>query len=136
MFSDSVPIAEDKIEKNIAMQVMPQTAEQSNIERYLQYVQNPYTPKGSMPPSRSTWGESIDQRSPRILTVDVTRVCNRNNTITNNKGKLASIARQSLGKHVHDDKIGGLRTPEPTRKRLRSSKTMEHINVGDEQSPT
>lgn len=118
----SVNMARDKIEKTVAMQLIPQTAESSNIEMYLQDVQNPNTPRGSMSPNRLMSRDSIDQSSSRNLTA------------INMKDKLASFRKQSLGKHVHDDKIGGLRTPEPTRKRLRSSKTMEHINVGDDQS--
>ena len=136
VFPDSVVITQDKIGKTAAMQVMPCTAEASNIEIYLQDVENPNTPEWYMSPNRSVRRESTNQYSPRNLIADVARVCNRNSGIANMKDKLAPFRHQSLGKHGHDDKIGGLRTPEPTRKRLRSSKTVEHINVGDEQSPS
>lgn len=117
-------MARDKIKETVAMQLIPQIDEPSNIEMYLQDVQNPKTPKGSVSPNRPTSRDSIDQGSPGNLTA------------INMKDKVASFRKQSLGKHVHNDKIGGLRTPEPTRKRLRSSKTVEHINVGDDQSLT
>ena len=112
--------------RSIAMQVMSQIPESANVEKYMRDLQCPNTPEASSSPRKSAIENSLCG----------SKDCSEDKAMGDIQSRMVSPRPQRLSKRGNVDGMNGLQTPQRSSKRLRSSKTMRYINVGEVQTPS